>query len=253
MTVTDQLLRVFRVDQQIDGLQTRLRAAERFLNEQGKQLQQIGVKKASAETQLRQVTASAANAEVDIKALDERIDELRERMNSASTNKEYKAMLNEVNTLKEQRGEHESKALELLEKAETLKSQVGELDSAQGERKKLEGVATDDRDKRASEIKDKLESLKAERTTLVADVPASALAVYDELRSRLEDEEPMAPIEIADRRRHEFHCGSCMMSLPVEAMASLLSHGGLTQCVSCGVILFVEESTREAMTAKSKK
>ena len=64
------------------------------------------------------------------------------------------------------------------------------------------------------------------------------------------EEEAMAPIEIADRKRHEYHCGSCMMSLPVETMSALLSHGELTRCVSCGCILYLEESTRETMTSK---
>jgi len=63
------------------------------------------------------------------------------------------------------------------------------------------------------------------------------------------DDEAMAPIEIQDRKRHEFTCGACMMSLPVETMSSLMASGEITRCVSCGCVLYLEESNREAMTA----
>lgn len=249
MTVTDKLLKVFQIDQQITGLESRLRAAERFLGEQTKQLSSIETKKAAAERQLKQLAATVADAEGEMARLDERIAELRSRMDESKTNKEYKALLSEVNTLKEQRSEHETKAIEMMEESDALKAQLEELASQTSERERVKTVAAGDRDKRAEEIKDKLDALRAERETLASDVPPAAMGVYSELTTRI-DEEPMAPIEIADRRRHEYHCGSCMMSLPMETMSALLSHGQLTQCVSCQVILYLDEKARERMLAK---
>lgn len=251
MTVTDSLLRVFRVDQQITGLKARLRAAERFLNEQVGHLDQIESQRSTNAAQIKQMSAAASDAEGEAARIEAHITELRERMNNASTNKEYKALLTEMNTFKEQKSEQETKAVELLEKIEALKARQGELDGAAGERSKVKGVAEQDREARAAEIKDKLAALEAERETLLSDVPASVLATYDELVERLE-EDAMAPIEVQDRKRHEFTCGACMMGLPVESMSALLSHGSLTLCVSCGCILYLEESTREAMTVTKK-
>jgi predicted nucleic acid-binding Zn-ribbon protein len=251
MTVTDKLLRVFRVDQQINGLQTRLRVAERFLGEQVGQLEQIGSQRDSIAAQIKQSTAEAADAEGEAALLDGKIAELRERMNTANTNKEYKALLSEMNTYKERKGEFETKAVELLEKLEELKAREAELAGAASEREQVRGVAADDRSQRENEIREKLEALRAERETLVTDVPASILGTYTELVERLE-EDAMAPIEVQDRKRHEFTCGACMMSLPVESMSALLSHGSLTLCVSCGCILYLDESTRESMAVTKK-
>jgi hypothetical protein len=50
----------------------------------------------------------------------------------------------------------------------------------------------------------------------------------------------MAPVEILDRRNHEFSCSACMMALPVETVSSMLS-GRLTRCVSCHSIIYTEE------------
>lgn len=252
MNVTDKLVRVFRVDTQIRGLESRLRGAERFLNEQNRQIEQISSKRSAIEAQLRQLTASANDNEGETKRIDERIADLRERMNTAQTNKEYKALLTEVNTYKEKRGEIEETALGQIEKIDQLKAQLAELDAAEAERQKVRGVAETERQQRADEIKDRLAELQGERAKLVADVPDGVLKSYQELIEVREDE-AMAPIEIQDRKRHEFSCGSCMMTLPVESMSALLSHGNVTYCVSCGCILYVEEKVREAMTPTSSK
>lgn len=249
MRVTDKLHRVFLVDQQIRGLQSRLRAAERFLAEQERQLAEIERNRSAIASQLRQLTATSSDSEGEASRLDARIAELRERMNQAKTNREYKALLAEVNTFKEQKSALEDGALGQIETIDRLKAQLGELEQAKAEREKVRGVARQERDERETEIKDKLDELKGKREELIKDVPADALHIYQELLEARE-EEAMAPIEVADRKRHEFHCGSCMMGLPVETMSALLSHGGLTRCVSCGCILYLEEATREKMTAK---
>src|SRR3954469_19618533 len=103
MSVTESLLRVFRVDQQLQGLQSRLRAAERFLGEQTKQLQTLDSKREALASQLKQSQVAVANHEGEMARIDARIEQLREQMNAARTNKEYKAFLTEVNTLKADR------------------------------------------------------------------------------------------------------------------------------------------------------
>lgn len=252
MSVTEKLLKVYRVDQQIGGLKDRLRAAERFLSEQERQLADITSKSESTESQLRQASAAASQAEGEVKRLDERIADVRERMNTANTSREYKALLGEVNTLKEQRAEYENKALELLEQSEKLRAQKEELSGASAERERMRGVAAGQRNEREAEIRDKLAELEGQRRELVEDVPADALGTYDALVERLGDE-AMAPIEIQDRKRHEYTCGNCMMSLPVEAMSNLLGVGSLTTCVSCGCILYLDEAAKNQMLSTAKK
>lgn len=249
MTVTEKLLRVYRVDRKIEGLQSRLRGAESFLGQQNQQIESLSKRATAIDSQLRQLKAAQAEAEGEAAQHGEHIDLLRERMNSASTNKEYKALLAEVNTFKDKKAELEAAALEKMEKIELLQAERATLSEQTDERSKVKSIAETERAQRAEEIRDQLEALKAERVGLAEDVPASALATYMDLVERL-DEDAMAAIEIADRKRHEFHCGACMMLVPVEAMSSLLSHGGITQCPSCGCILFLEEKEREAMSTK---
>jgi hypothetical protein len=247
MSVTKKLLALFRVDKELQGLTTRLNAAERFLGEQTRQLAEISTQVSSLEAQLRQLQASANNAEGESKRLEAKIEELREKMNAAQNNKEYKALLSEVNNLKEQRSSFEDEAIGHLEKIEQIRTKLTELATKQAEREKVRGVAEAQRQERSDEIAGKLAELRTKRDTLAEQVPADALAIYDELLEQ-RGEDAMAPLEIVDRKRHEYVCGSSMMSVPVE-IASSLMQGKLTLSPNDGCILYLTEQAEEILIA----
>lgn len=251
MSVTKQLLALFRVDKEIRGLSTRLNGAERFLGEQTRQLAEISTKVSSLQGQLRQLQASANNAEGESKRIEAHVNELREKMNNAQTNKEYKALLSEVNNLKEQRSSFDDEAIQHLEKIEQIKGKLTELETARGEREKVRGVAESERQQRADEIASKLAELREKRSTLAAGVPKDALHIYEELLAQ-RGEEAMAPLEVVDRKRHEFVCGSSMMAVPVEVAASLMQ-GKLTLSPNDGCILYLTEQTEELLVATFSK
>lgn len=251
MSVTAKLLKVFLVEKQLRGLRSRLGGAEKFLSEQVKQLGDIDTKRKTLEAQLKQAQVRVADSEGEIARLDAKMNAIREQMNNAQTNKEYKAFLTEVNTFKAERDRLETAGLEFVQKAEDLKKQVAELDTQKGEREGLKRVASDDREKRHEEIKERVDELQRERDTLAKDVPADVMATYNRLVAT-RGEDAMATIEIHDFKRGEFTCGVCMMSLPVESVAGLMSSGKLTRCVSCQCILYLDEAAREAAQPASK-
>lgn len=254
MDTTTKLLRVFLVDKQLRELTSGLRSAERFLAEQERQLGDVSARSDAVQGQLRQLKAVVAERELEVKSLDEKMETLRERMNTSRTNKEYQALLTEVNTYKERKAELESEELELLGKIETLTNESMALSQQGDERTKMKGVAAAKRSEREEGIKQQLEELKAERAQLAEEPPVSAMSIYDGRWETFDDaEEVMAPIEEQDRRRGEYTCGACMMAIPFESVSALLGHGNLTQCVSCGVILYLESELREALQAKNKK
>lgn len=252
MTETDRLLRVFKVDNSIDGLQGRLRAAERFLAEQEKQLAAIDQQHKANEAELKKAKAAAANAEGEAKRLEAHIAELRDKMNSAASNKEYQAYLNEISTFKTRKDEQESVALELMGRIETLGANAKELAAAKQERDGMRAVALKQRDERKNEIADRLDELKKEREEIIADVPEHTLAHYTRVRGQLGDE-AMAPVEIVDVKRHEFVCGISMLAVPIETVSALLSHGRLTLDPQSGCILYLSDEARKAMEPSSKR
>lgn len=254
MGVTAKLLNLYRVDQKLNGLKSRLRAAERYLAQQDLELERLTAQHGALDAQLRQLQASVHNDETEITSLDERIETNRERMNTAATSKEHSALLTEVNTLKADRTLLEERALDAVAKLDELKEEVAKVDAELKERKKVRKIAESERNDRHSEIDQKVAELEGERTTALDDVPPTALSQYDALlETALEDDEVMAPVNEEDRRNKEYTCGSCFTLLPVEQVNVLLNRGNIQQCPSCSVILYIEQDLRESITTAMEK
>lgn len=252
MDVTAKLVRVFLVDKQLRGLKSRLDAAEGFLAEQNKDLERLATRRRQLEAQLKQTEAEAKNDEGEMARLDAKLAALTEQMNSAQTNREYKAFLTEKNTFKTDRDRLETAALEKLTKRDELKKQIADIDSERAQREQVRGVAAGEREQRAGEIRERVDALTAERATLAADVPKETMALFNQLVERLGDD-AMAVVEVEDRKRHEFFCGACRMTVPVESVSALMSSGKITRCVSCRCVLYMDDTARQAMQPAASK
>lgn len=246
MDVTAKLLRVFQVDKQLRGLQSRLSQAESFLAAQNKDLGSLDTQRSALEAQVKQHTAVAADLEGEMARLDAKMATLRSQMENAQTNKEYKAFLTEINTFKADRDAVETKALEAMSKADEFRKQIADLSSKREERQSVQKVAATDRDARYKEIETRLNELKAERQKLAEDVPADVMAMFNRLVQQRGDE-AMGTIEVQDRKRHEYTCSVCMMALPVDSVSGLMSSGKLTRCKSCEAILYIDEDAKKAL------
>lgn len=252
MNVTAKLVRLHRVELNIRGLTGRLESAQRYLDAQESRIRELDASIESVGAQLRQLEAKASNEESSARDVETRIAALREKMNQATSNKEYSAFLTEINTLKADKSLIEEKALEQMTKVDELREQLNALRAQRDEREKVRVIARTQRDEREAEIRDRLEELKTERDREAGEVPAEALSTF-EARVAAGEPDVMAPLEEHDRKRMEYACGSCQVLLPIEKLNGLLGHGRLTTCSACGAILYLEDAVREAATPASRK
>jgi predicted nucleic acid-binding Zn-ribbon protein len=252
MTVTAGLRRLHLVDGQLRGLQSRLAAAERFVAEQERLLAQVDAAIAATTGQLRQVEASILERESESARLEARMARLREQMNAARTNKEYKSFLTELNTFKAERERVDDEAMEQMGKAEQLREQLARLGTDRAEREKLLAVARDQRGRSVEETRQRVSELRADRSRLAAQVPGDAVRQYEQLVDRLGDE-AMAPVQEQDRKRHEYTCGSCHMTVPIETVNALIKGQAIKTCASCRCILYIEEELAGAVQAGSRR
>jgi predicted nucleic acid-binding Zn-ribbon protein len=171
-------------------------------------------------------------------------------MNSVTSNKEYSALLVEVNTLKLEKGQLEESALGELTQVDELETRLAEL-TAQGEQqvKLLDGAKADVQQHQA-EVGDRLEQATAERDIAAQQVPADTLKVFERLAYTHEGEAVAGVIE-ENRRRLEYNCGGCYMSIPVERVNALYTRPDEpTTCPNCGRFLYLPEELKSAMGVK---
>jgi predicted nucleic acid-binding Zn-ribbon protein len=250
MSLIEKLKRLFEIDGQVRGLRRRLDAAERYLATQTRLAEALETRRKELDSRHLEIQARIGILESDTAALDERLEKLRNELNAATTNKQYSAVLTELNAAKAQRSDLEDRILQEMEQVEENQQLRDQLAGEIEERETLRAKAERDLAQRHEEVGQRLAELEAERETAAAEVPGPDRRVFEKLADDY-DGEAMAPIEEVDRRHREYACGECRMRIPFEMVSSLLSSGDvLVQCTACDRILYMQEEMRGALLKK---
>jgi predicted nucleic acid-binding Zn-ribbon protein len=153
------------------------------------------------------------------------------RLYEVKTNKEYSAVLIEIEEIKQEKARMEEEVLVLMEAQERLSGDIREADSrfkqreSQGRseeatlKEQLRGIETD------------LAAVRTERKELAAKLPANILADYDRiLRAR-------AGLALVPVAKPNF-CGACRMTITPQRLQELRAQSSLIPCESCGRYLY---------------
>jgi len=219
--------RLYLLNQQIESQRRRARVQERKLGEHSKQVAEL-------HEQIRRAQAAAGQADLDLKTRDAQLDRLRTQLNSTKTNKEYSALLREINTFKADTNRIEEDALKKLADVDALKARMVE---EQRRLEELQGQAQ----AREQELADQVRELSAQRAAAGGELPPELVAQIDRLADA-HDGEGMAPIVKAHPKREEYICGGCNMSVTLEQVNSLQSRDEIQVCNCCGRLLYLGES-----------
>ncbi len=247
MPLIENLLALYSVDKQVRGLTSRVESAKIYLNVQNRQLKQIETEQAENSQQRKQHQAHIATIETETGSIDDRINHLREELNKAVNDKQYSAILAEINTIKEQRKAFEDEELTEMAAVETLEESAKDIESRLEERKTVLTSAAAELKTRETEIAEQLAELQVQRKAAASIIPEDALSTFDSIADDYEGE-AMAAIDVEDLKRREYSCSSCSLRISLDALTTLLgSSENIVICGSCDRILYLKEDTRQAI------
>lgn len=182
----------------------------------------------------------ADDFELTLRQNEEHIAKLRVSLNAAKTNKEYAALLTQINTQKADNAKFEEQALKVLGEVDGLKSQIAEDDKliAQ-EEAKLEEINANSAEE-IQKLDEMLTDLQAKRDAAAQSLPDTVLAIFDRL-SQQYDGEALAKVQVNGRRPpYTYTCGGCFMSLNAEHANALRTRDEVRQCDNCQRILYID-------------
>ncbi|QDU34203.1 Putative zinc ribbon domain protein [Poriferisphaera corsica] len=250
MSLQEDLYELFLLDTQVRGLRSRLDAAMRRQKAQQTKLDKIENQLGELRNQLKHQQSAAMTAEKESNEIDEKIKQSREQMNAVTSNKEYSALLVEVNTLKIDKGKAETVALDHLNATEETQKNIDVIEQQVDSQKNLVEAASKDVEEARVAVGDQLDKVEAERAESAKKIPTASLAIFDRLAYE-HDGEALAEIEEQNRKRNEYTCGGCYMQLPIERISSTASKpNAITTCPTCGRILFMKTENIEALSGK---
>ena len=236
---TAALLRFFQADQAFREANVKLEAATRDVRTQEARVSQL--KAEHDATHRRAVEAEAKSKEIDaeLKSREARIELLRDRQNTATDDKAYRALIVEINTNKLDKGKFEEQGLAAIDALEALKKTQADLKSrGDNEGAKLATMHANVGDK-VKALQAEVDELKGPRDEALHGVPPAAMTVYQRASARY-DGEAMAALEKPDVRDIEYLCSGCNTYLVANIYNRLMSSKDeLVPCPSCSRVLYV--------------
>lgn len=232
--------------QRLQRIETQLRSVRGQIENKRRSVQAFQRRLATLERQIadtheliRQAQAEADRLELDRKSHEEHIKRLRERLNQTKTNKEYAAVLTQLNTDKADALRTEDKVLAAMAKVDDLKArEAGYRATLEKEKARLADML-----KSAAEVEARLSAelkeIQAQRAAAAEEVPPEALRTFERARDK-HDGEAMAMVEQTHPRRAEYICSGCNMSIPLETINSLQSRDEVQVCHICSRILYLD-------------
>ncbi len=178
--------------------------------------------------------------ELELKSRDETIGKLRASLNIAKTNKEYAAVLTQLNTTKADNSKIEAQSLELLKDMEVdeaeckdIQGQIdGQKETLEQTRKESEALA----DKYQVEI----DKIQAEWDQVAQDIPVDAIDTFKRVAETY-DGQAVTTIEQQDDKG-AYSCGGCFMAITAESVNMLMTKDGIIRCPNCTRILVLSGS-----------
>ena len=238
--VLNGLIKLQRVENRLRAAKTKLTRCRRGVLFQENQLRALQNGLEAKQEEINQAKLQVSRLELDLKERDEQISKLRNHLNLARTNKEYSALLTELNTAKADDSKIEAQVLELMKNIETdegacneIKAQIEDhLSTLDEVRKEAEAKAVD--------IEKDIAEVQAEWDAAAKDIPPAALKFFERVAETY-DGEAMAEVEQVDENTQSYSCGGCFMGIPAEIVNVLSSKDEIIRCSNCTRILYLKD------------
>lgn len=172
--------------------------------------------------------------ELDVAANNEHIEKYEVQLAQIKTNKEYKALNDEIEFLKEKNSAIDDKLIELLDEEQTIRELLQEkkakLESAQNELEEKADVLK----KKIVKIEQDIEKTKERRKDYAKNLPVQLIKRYANLITH-KNRKAVVGVNSSNG------CGGCGFSIRPQLLIDINKKDDLVSCESCGRIIIDEE------------
>jgi len=235
----DALHRLQTIEDALREVRGQIESKVRGLQAQKRRLARLEQEIAETDNQIKQAQSGADKLELDRKSHETHIARLRDALNQAKSNKEYAAVLTQLNIDKANALKLEDAVLAGLGKVDELKKRRQQLrESLEAERARV-AAAEREAESQSAGLKARLAALEADRLQAADGIPPETLQTFERTCEH-HDGEALARVQRAHPKRSDYICGGCNMGLPLEIINALQSRDLVQQCPNCRRILYID-------------
>ncbi|NLX05135.1 MAG: hypothetical protein GXY33_08330 [Phycisphaerae bacterium] len=226
------------------SLKDLLRRKQRQVQQHQLRIKQLEEQLAAKRDEIKHRQSRTGQLELEFKAREEAVNKLRTQLNAAKSNKEYSAILTQLNTDRADNSKLEERILNELTAVDEMKKGLGELEKQLGEHAGQLAQQESHFEAERSGLQQQIDELEQQRSSMADSVTPGDLAVFQRVADR-HDGEAMAKITKPYPNADEYICDGCNMSIPMETVNALLTRDEIQVCHVCGRILFLEDAVRK--------
>ena len=171
--------------------------------------------------------------ELDLNESSIKIDKLKDQLYLVTNNKQYDALMVEIDHLKDQKSNCETESIKLMEEKEetieNIKNMESNLEALSEDliarRKKLKSAISDSADQKSN-----LENMRAKE---LEEIDNNILSVYDNV---FQARDGIAVVPLVGSG-----CGGCGAHIPPQKVTEIRAKSGIHRCDMCGRFLYEEK------------
>jgi len=228
MSIT-RLVELQDIDSQLEDLNSLLGDLPKMVDELNEKENSLKDRVEADKVILKEINLNSSKSEKVNSDIQEKINKLTDQLFLVTNNKQYDALTNEIEHLKEQKKENEEVLISNLEEKETLEKNINENEASLEELKTDLDVRRNKLDEALSETADEKAALENSRKKQVTEIDDNTMQVYNKVISARSG---IAVVPLSGNS-----CGGCGAALPLQ-MVSEIRSGDLHNCQSCGRFVY---------------
>lgn len=224
-----RLVELQDIDSQLEDLNSLLGDLPKMVDELNEKENSLKDRVEADKVTLKEINLNSSKSEKVNSDIQEKINKLTDQLFLVTNNKQYDALTNEIEHLKEQKKENEELLISNLEEKETLEKNINENEASLEELKTDLDVRRNKLDEALSETADEKAALENSRKKQVTEIDDNTMQVYNKVISARSG---IAVVPLSGNS-----CGGCGAALPLQ-MVSEIRAGDLHNCQSCGRFVY---------------
>ena len=227
------LIQLQEVDGKIRSLTEQKKRLPEFLADLERKRQASNAHFESVKEALQAAQKNKRDRDQDLEAGIQKVEKLKARSSEIKNNKEYQALLKEIET-----GEKENKAIEddILALMEKIDAAAAGITSAEQRSREEEGALQTEQKQLETDfakVEEELKGIERARQAVVKSIKPDILGQYEKLFST------KSGIAIAEARNES--CSGCFMSIPPQIFVNVKKNESILTCPNCHRMLFYKE------------
>ena len=227
---------------ELQGIDTKLRDLNDLLGDLPSKVDELNQQEESIKNSLvenkermKELEVESHKGEVRIAEINDKVNKLKDQLFLVTNNKQYDALMHEMDHMKEKRTTIETETLSFLEEKETLTESVETMESELGS---LSNDLTVRREKLESAISDSAEEksiLEQQRSEQVNGIDLNTVSIYNRV---FEARDGLAVVNLSGNG-----CGGCGAHIPMQKVTEIRANTVIHRCDVCGRFLYSENNS----------